>query len=199
MTIYRLRCKKALNDSKVGVKLRKISKSNICQSCGNPWSVGKYKLELKKTFKAAKIKKVLRQSKNSKKISSFNQHILERYSESKSNILIKCGNCFKQTAFPTPLPPKEAKAFKQQIPLSSEKQKNKNCKKEKLVAADNKNKSGKQQEKLQRNKNSAKLAKVIKPATKQKFSQNQLKNISKAISKNSIAKGSLQSFLNSVK
>lgn len=159
--------------------------------------MGKYKLELKKTFKAAKIQKVLRQSKNSNKLSSFNKHILERYSDRKASMLIKCGSCFKKTSFPTPLPPKEVKSVKQ-IPLSSEKQKNKNCKKEKLVAIGNKNKPGKQKEKLKRN-NSTKPAKVIKPATKQKFSQNQLKNISKTISKNSTGKGSLLSFLNSVK
>jgi hypothetical protein len=153
---------------------------------------------LKKTFKAAKIQKVFRQSKNSKDISLFNKHILERYSERKSNMLIKCGCCFKDTAFPTPLPPKEVKSVKQNS-LSSEKQKNKKSKKEKCIVLDIKNKSGKQQEKLQRKSNSTKPTKLIKPAKKQQFSRNQLKNISKTMSKNSTVKSSLQSFLSSVK
>lgn len=198
MTLYRLRCKKAVNLTNVGVKFRKVSKSNICQSCGNPWSMGKYKLELKKTFKTAKIQKVLMKSKNSKKISPFNKHILERYSENKSNLLIKCGSCFKQTAFPTPLPPKEVKSVKR-ILLPSDNQEKKKCKKKKPAAVSNQNNPGKQQEKLQKSKTPTKPTKVTKPGKKQKFSRNQMKNISKTISNNASVKGSLQSFLSSVK
>ncbi len=159
--------------------------------------MGKYKLEFKKTFKTAKIQKVLMKSKKSKKISPFNKHILDRYSENKSNLLIKCGNCFKQTAFPTPLPPKEVKSVKQ-IPLSSDSQKKKKCKKEKPAAISNQT-TGKQQEKLQKNKTPTKPTKLTKPGKKQQFSRNQLKNISKTISNNASVKGSLQSFLSSVK
>jgi hypothetical protein len=159
--------------------------------------MGKYKLELKKTFKTATIQKVLIKSKNSKKISPFNKHILERYSENKSNLLIKCGSCFKQTAFPTPLPPKEVKSVKR-ILLPSDNQEKKKCKKKK-PAAFNQNNPSKQQEKLQKSKTPTKPTKVTKPGKKQQFSRNQLKNISKTISTYASVKGSLQSFLSSVK
>lgn len=47
---------------------------------------------------------------------------------------------------------------------------------------------------------SKKANKVVKPAVKQKFSQQQLKNISKNLTKNVTNKsGSLQAFLSSVK
>lgn len=188
----------------MGVKFRKVSKTNICQSCGNPWSLGKYKLKIKKTFKPAKIQKVLKNSKNSKcKLSLFDKHILERYTECQSSITVQCGSCFKPTAFPTPLPPKEAKpvAVKQNQHPSNNQQKKKS-KKGKPSRAPNPTlklqKGGKNQEKQQ--VLSKQPSKVMKPATKQQFSKNQLKNITKNLKQNAAGKGSsLQSFLNSVK
>uniref|UniRef100_A0A0P4XR03 Uncharacterized protein n=2 Tax=Daphnia magna TaxID=35525 RepID=A0A0P4XR03_9CRUS len=193
-----LRCKRALNDTKVGVKFRKISKSNICQSCGSPWSLGNYKLEIRKTFKAQNIKKFLKKSKTQKKINNFNKHILERFSERKSNLIIRCHVCFKSTAFPTPLPPREPKPVKE-MPSQKITMKNKNGKKDKATVQHIN--PGKKQVKQQRSKNSVKAckAKVMKASTKQQFSRSQFKNLSKTLTKGSSAKSSLLSFLSSVK
>ena len=202
---HRLRCKKALNDTKVGVKFRKVSKTNICQSCGNPWSLGKYKLKIKKTFKSTKIKKVLKGSKSSKKLNLFNKHILERYSKCQSNVAVQCRTCFKQTSFPTPLPPREAKPIiVKEIPaLSKNNQQNKKQKKGKLdcvlqkLTPKSQKPSKKQDKQKILNKHPTK---VTKPSVKQQFSKNQLKSISKNLTQNASGKASsLQSFLNSVK
>lgn len=191
-----------MNDTKIGVKFRKVSKSNICQSCGNPWSTGNYKLKIKKTFKAGKIKKVLKSSKIQKKTSKFNKHILERYSNCQSSVVITCGSCFKATAFSTPLPPRIAKPVKLNPPATAQKQDKKAKKKQKgnPPAAVSKQPS-KKQEKKQTIQNNKQLSKVTKPsAAKQQFSKSQLKNISKSLTKNAPGKtSSLQSFLNSVK
>ncbi|KAI9564109.1 hypothetical protein GHT06_007847 [Daphnia sinensis] len=191
-----LRCKRALNDTKVGVKFRKISKSNICQSCGNPWSLGNYKLEIRKTFKAAKIKNFLKKSKNQKKINNFNKHILERFSERKSNLIIRCHCCLKPTAFPTPLPPREPKPEKKLLSQKTNME-NKNHKKDKPTIQHIN--PGKKQDKQQVNKNNMKACKVMKTSSKQQFSKSHLKNLSKTLTKGSSAKSSLQSFLSSVK
>ncbi|XP_057371003.1 uncharacterized protein LOC130691971 [Daphnia carinata] len=191
-----LRCKRALNDTKVGIKFRKISKSNICQSCGNPWSLGNYKLEIRKTFKAEKIKQITKKSKSQKKMNSFNKHILDRFLERKSNLIIRCNCCFKPTAFPTPLAPREPKPVKETTSQIAH-VKNKNCKKDKPPVQHVN--PGKKHDKQQVSKNAVKACKVTKASTKQQFSRSQLKNLSKTLTKGSSTKSSLQSFLSSVK
>lgn len=132
----------------------------------------------------------------------FNKHILERYSNCQSSVVVTCGSCFKSTAFPTPLPPRVAKPAKLDPLTTVQKQVVKAKKKQKgNPPAPVSNQPSKKQEKKQVILNNKQLSKVKKPcAAKQQFSKSQLKNISKSLSKNAPGKSSsLQSFLNSVK
>lgn len=179
------------------MKFRKVSKTNICQSCGSPWSAGKFTLQIKKTAKAKIIKKILKISK-SQKLGLFKQHISQRFSESPSAISIKCGYCLKSTTFPAPLPPQEARK-KPSVPILDQKQKEVPAKLRGLQQKDQKVKQKHKHEKLPAipAKNHGRITKA--PIKKQ-ISKSQLKNISKSLKQNnSKPTSSLQSFLSSVK
>lgn len=201
----RLRCKKALNDTQVGVKFRKVSRSSLCQSCGNPWNMGNFKLKIRKTLKATKIKKVLTRSKTNKKLSKFDKHMLERYTECQSSLVIHCSSCLKKTVFPTPLPPKlpkqpkAAQSVKQDAAAKQETKGKKQKKSHPSRPVIHSNKQAKNQAKqLNSKKQPNKLTKP--PLNKKKFSKTQLKSISNSLSDTAKGKTStLQSFLNSVK
>merc|ERR1712116_21152 len=84
-----LKCKKAV----------KLDKRGMCQSCGNPWSLGNYKMKIQKTYKASTIKKIKRRiSKSSTGGCDLQKNMIKRYSKCPSTQLIQCLVCKKSTS-----------------------------------------------------------------------------------------------------
>lgn len=208
---HRLRCKKSLSDTNIGVQLKKVSRTNICQSCGNPWSTGNYDLEVKKKFKTARIKRLLHK-KTSRKLNQFEQNMLDQHSKQPSSLVVACKACSKMTTIPTALPPKEEKRQLKPPPEMSKTQLKKALKRAKASIPDGQQKipqnpllsnpAAIKAVKAQSNKPTFQppkksLSTIKKQAEKPKFSKSQLKNITKGLNKSKPS--ALQAFLNSVK
>lgn len=193
----------------------------MCQSCGNPWSLGNYKMKIQKTYKASTIKKIKRRiSKSSTGGCDLQKNMIKRYSKCPSTQLIQCLVCKKSTSISIPLPPriekKTIKADPQPELPSIPKKQNEPKKKKKKVKQNtaglkipnvstpnlnnntNTNSSVKKPPQIQSNSNSNSNAISKKPNKKSTFSKAQMKLISQSLNKGQ-PQSSLQAFLNSVK
>lgn len=205
-----MKCKKALNESNVGVQFKHVSKANICQSCGNPWSAGNYSFEVKKTFKTNKIRKILKKKAKREKVlnkalSAIEEHMVDRYNARKCSLIVKCEMCHQSTDFSMPLPRPSEKVFmarsvdmqKKATPMQNVHQKNLKTDKGKAVAAQTP--KGKLNNK-QKNITTKSLSQVTKPQGKlQQIKKGQLKNLGAALNDSKKKQSALQSFLSSIK
>ena len=200
-------------------KFHKIDKCGMCQSCGNPWNLGDYKMKMRKTYKATTIKKI--KQRNSKVIAAtgdIKKHILKRYNKNQSSILIQCLMCKKSTKIPTPLPLKIVKEKKVDTlpePPSTQNIQNQPKKKKKKVKQNmsglkipqNPNPNFKNHstntdtsmKKTAEVKSIPNTSKKVTATQKSTFSKAQMKNIAKSLKQVQPPKSSLQAFLSSVR
>lgn len=172
-------------------------------------------MEVNKSYKTAKIKKILRKkaSAQSKRLNRFEQHMIERYTNNPSSLVITCETCSKKTSIPIAVPPKEDKRhlatpstekdLSKSHAKKAKKKENKATNVQSLPTKKNPvlslpSKSSKStSEKAVTKPGKKNVVTIKKPTWKQPFSKSQLKNISKNLKKTSSS--SLQAFLNSVK